>query len=154
MMMHMCSDVLNKLKGKTLVTPESCTGGGIGAMLTAVPGSSAVYKGGIIAYTNEVKIKQLGVNRDILDREGAVSVAVAEAMAQGALVALDADIAVSVTGLAGPDGDDFGNPVGTVFIAYADKYKCLSKACYFEGDRDQIRQQAITAVLGIILEAQ
>ena len=116
MMMNLCCDVLNALKGKTLVTAESCTGGGIGAALTSIPGSSEVYKGGIISYTNEVKIKLLGVDTELLDREGAVSASVAQAMACGARVALVADVAVSVTGLAGPSGDDFGNPVGTVFI--------------------------------------
>ena len=98
MMMNLCSDVLKTLKGKTLVTAESCTGGGIGATLTAVPGSSAVYKGGIISYCNEVKSSHLGVDTMILEEHGAVSAPVAEAMALGAREQLQADIAVSVTG--------------------------------------------------------
>ena len=149
--MRLCCDVLNALKGKSLVTAESCTGGGIGAALTAISGSSEVYKGGIISYTNEVKIRQLGVDPDILIQEGAVSAAVAEAMAIGARNALNADIAVSVTGLAGPGGDDFGNPVGTVFIGYADKNKSTFQKFLFSGDRETVRNEAIRAALKLIL---
>ncbi len=152
MMMNLCCDVLAALKGKTLVTAESCTGGGIGAALTAIAGSSKVYKGGIISYTNEVKEKQLNVAKEALDREGAVSALVAEAMAKGARVALSADVAVSVTGLAGPDGDDFGNPVGTVFIGYADENKCLAKKFKFTGNREEVRDQAVIAALDLVLE--
>ena len=150
-MTNLCYDVLNALKGKTLVSAESCTGGGIGAALTAISGSSEVYKGGIISYTNEVKIRQLGVDPDILIQEGAVSAAVAEAMAIGARNALNADIAVSVTGLAGPGGDDFGNPVGTVFIGYADEYKSTFQKFLFSGDRETVRNEAIRAALQLIL---
>ena len=151
-MMHLCCDVLKLLEGKTLVTAESCTGGGIGAALTAVPGSSKVYKGGIISYTNAVKSKQLCVDPDLLDRVGAVSAPVAEAMAVGAKNALDADIAVSVTGLAGPDGDDFGNSVGTVYIGYADADISFSREYHFNGDREAIRNQTIEAALRLIVE--
>lgn len=152
MMTHLCCDVLKALEGKTLVTAESCTGGGIGSSLTAIPGSSKVYKGGIISYTNDVKIKQLNVPREILNREGAVSAPVAEAMAAGARVALSSDIAVSVTGLAGPDGDEFGNPVGTVFIGYSDNSKTVSCEYHFSGDRETVRKQAAEAALCLILE--
>ena len=152
MMMHLCCDVLNLLSGKTLVTAESCTGGGIGAALTAIPGSSKVYRGGIISYTNAVKTKQLGVDPELLDRVGAVSAPVAEAMAQGARCALDADIAVSVTGLAGPDGDDFGNCVGTVFVGYADTDIVISRKFQFSGNREEVRTQAIAAALTLVLE--
>ena len=114
--MKRCCEVLKALEGRTLVTAESCTGGGIGAALTAVPGSSSVYKGGIISYTNWVKHHLLGVDEGLLETVGAVSAPVAEAMARGARQALQADVAVSVTGLAGPGGDEFGNPVGTVYI--------------------------------------
>jgi len=152
MMMHLCSDILNALQGKTLVTAESCTGGGIGAAITAVSGSSKVYKGGIISYSNEIKAQQLHVPADVLRREGAVSGAVAEAMAAGAREVLAADVAVSVTGLAGPDGDEFGNPVGTVFIGYADQRVNLSKKYLFSGNREEIRQAAIKAALELILE--
>lgn len=146
-MMSLCCDILNALKGRSLATAESCTGGGIGAALTAVPGSSKVYKGGIISYTNEVKTRQLGVDGDLLNRVGAVSAPVAEAMASGARKVLDADVAISVTGLAGPGGDVFGNPVGTVFIGYADAEKTISQEFHFTGDRDMIRQQAVNSAL-------
>ena len=152
MMMHLCCDVLKLLEGKTLVTAESCTGGGIGAALTTVPGSSQVYKGGIISYTNAVKTKQLGVDSELLDRVGAVSAPVAEAMALGARNALEADVAVSVTGLAGPDGDNFGNPVGTVYIGYADANIALAREYHFSGDREAVRNQAIESALHLIVE--
>ena len=151
-MTHLCCDVLKKLAGKTLVTAESCTGGGIGAALTAVPGSSEVYKGGIICYTNEVKQRMLGINPILLKNLGAVSAPIAEAMAMGARNALNADIAVSVTGLAGPGGDDKGNPVGLVFIGYADKQRILSRRFVFSGDREAVRNQAVEAALNLIQE--
>ncbi len=152
MMMHLSSDVIKSLQGKTLATAESCTGGGIGAALTAVPGSSAVYKGGIISYTNEIKENLLGVPAAMLAKFGAVSEPVAQAMAEGARKQLQADIAVSVTGLAGPGGDEYGNPVGTVFIGYADATKAYAKEYHFPGDREEVRNQAICAALQIILE--
>ena len=151
-MMNLCSDVLNTLKGKTLVTAESCTGGGIGAALTGVPGSSKVYKGGIISYTNWVKENFLQVDREVLGAYGAVSAPVAEAMAQGARDQLQADVAVSVTGLAGPDGDDFGNPVGTVYIGYSDEHQTLSRKFRISGDRETVRAQAIRMALKLVLE--
>ena len=151
-MMNLCSDVLRILKGKTLVTAESCTGGGIGAAITAVPGSSAVYKGGIISYCNELKNSILRVDASSLEEYGAVSAPVAESMALGARMVLQADIAVSVTGLAGPDGDDFGYPVGTVFVGYSDAQQTLSRKYRIPGDRENVRQQATIAALKLILE--
>ena len=152
MMMSLSCDVIKRLEGKTLVTAESCTGGGIGAALTAVPGSSAVYKGGIISYTNWVKENLLNVNPQKLEECGAVSAEIAKAMAQGARNTLQADISVSVTGLAGPGGDDFGNPVGTVYIGYADKFRTECVPFCFSGDREEIRNQAIRAALKIVLD--
>jgi len=146
------SEVIAALQGKTLVTAESLTGGGIGHSLTGVSGSSAVYKGGIISYTNEVKYRVLGVPAEILNQYGAVSEPVAKAMAEGARKLLEADIAVSVTGLAGPTGDEYGNPVGTVFIGYANADKTLVKHCLFTGDREQVRNQTIEAALKLVME--
>lgn len=151
-MTSLCCKVLEALRGKTLVTAESCTGGGIGAALTAVPGSSTVYKGGIISYTNWVKHNLLGVDQKLLDTLGAVSAPVAEAMAEGARKVLRADIAVSVTGLAGPGGDEFGNPVGLVFIGYSDCRKTLSRRFLFPGDREAVRQNACREALKLVLE--
>jgi PncC family amidohydrolase len=152
MMMRLTSNVLRALKGKTLVTAESCTGGGIGAALTAIPGSSDVYKGGVISYTNWVKENVLGVDREVLVQYGAVSAQVAQAMAEGVRKCLQADIAVSVTGLAGPGGDDFGNPVGTVYIGYCDNNKSYAKKYFFSGDRETVRKKTILAALELVLQ--
>lgn len=150
--MNLCCDVLKQLQGKTLVSAESLTGGGIGAALTAIPGSSEVYKGGIISYTNWVKENLLKVPEDILENYGAVSQWTAGYMASGVREALQADIAVSVTGLAGPGGDDFGNPVGTVFVGYCDRKQSTVHHYVFEGTREEIRNQTIAAALKLILQ--
>lgn len=150
--MKLCSDVLKALDGRTLVTAESLTGGGIGASITAVPGASKVFKGGIISYTNEVKRDVLGVSQADLDTFGAVSAPVAKAMAAGARRLLQADVAVSVTGLAGPDGDEFGHPVGTVFIGFESQGHTVVRECHFSGDREAVRQQTIIAALEWILK--
>ena len=151
-MMTASKAVLSALSGYTLATAESCTGGAVGAALTAIPGASAVYKGGIISYCNEVKQKLLGVPASVLETYGAVSAPVAEAMAVGARRALNTDVAISVTGLAGPDGDEFGHPVGTVFIGYADAQHSLSRHFLFAGDREVVRGQAVEAALQLVLE--
>ena len=150
--MNLCCDVLNALNGRTLVTAESCTGGGIGSALTAVPGSSSVYKGGIISYTNWVKENLLSVPKSYIDQFGAVSAPVAEAMAVGARACLNADVAISVTGLAGPGGDEFGNPIGTVYIGYADARITVSEKFEFSGNRDTVREKAVHAALELILK--
>ena len=152
MMTRLSCDVLDSLTGKTLVTAESCTGGGIGAALTDIPGSSAVYKGGIICYTNWVKENVLGVNSALLQQYGAVSAEVAQAMAINVRRLLQADVAVSVTGLAGPGGDDRGNPVGTVYIGYCDEEKMLVQQYHFSGNRESVRNQAICAAFELILQ--
>ena len=151
-MMSLCCEVLKKLQGRTLVSAESCTGGGIGAALTAVPGSSEVYKGGIISYTNWVKANVLHVPQALLDTVGAVSAPVAEAMAKGAREVLQADVAVAVTGLAGPGGDEYGNPVGTVFLGYSDEKETVFREFHFRGDRDAVRSQALKEALKLVLE--
>ncbi len=150
--MNLCCDVLKALEGKTLCTAESLTGGGIGSAITAVSGSSRVYLGGIVSYSNRIKSRLLGVDPQLLDRVGAVSAPVAMAMAQGARKALEADVAVAVTGLAGPGGDEFGHPVGTVFIGYCDDLNCLVRQFSFRGERDAVRSQTVHAALRLILE--
>ena len=152
-MTSLCCDVLSALraKGLTLATAESLTGGGIGAALTAVPGASDVFKGGVISYVNQVKEEMLGVRREILDRYGAVSPQTAEAMASGVRNLLQADIAVSVTGLAGPGGDEFGHPVGTVYIGFYDGIESVVREYHFMGSREEIRNQTIDAALRLIL---
>ena len=152
MMTSLCCEVLTCLQGKTLVTAESLTGGGIGAALTGISGSSAVYKGGVICYTNWVKENILGVPGDVLETCGAVSLPVAEAMAEGVRNLLKADVAVSVTGLAGPGGDEYGNSVGTVCIGYADERENFSEIFHFDGDREAVRKQTAENALRLILE--
>ena len=150
--MKLCSEVLNALCGKTLATAESCTGGMIGAALTAVSGASKVYKGGIISYWSEVKQQLLDVAEDDLQNLGPVSMQVAGAMADGARKALKTDVAISVTGLAGPNGDEFGRPVGTVFIGFSTRSKTLAKHFHFTGSREDVRRQAAEAALQLVLE--
>ena len=149
---NLSADVLKALAGRRLATAESLTGGGIGQALTAVSGASAVFAGGVISYTNEVKHRVLGVPVETLNTCGAVSAPVAKAMAEGARHCLGADVAVAVTGLAGPDGDEYGNPVGTVFIGYADDTTAFAREYHFSGDRAAVREQTIEAALMLILE--
>ncbi|MBE6987012.1 MAG: CinA family protein [Ruminococcaceae bacterium] len=151
-MMSLACNVLKALARKTLATAESCTGGMIGEALTDVAGASKVYKGGIISYCNEAKRTLLGVDGEILGRYGPVSLPVAKAMAEGAAKALNADVAVSVTGLAGPDGDEYGNPVGRVYIGYADSTCAIAREFTFSGDREAVRRQAAEAALDMILK--
>ena len=117
-MMSLCCDVLKALEGRTLSVAESCTGGGIGASLTAVSGASKVFLGGVVSYTNEIKNRLLGVKLGDLQQFGAVSAPVARAMAAGVRSLTGSDVAVSVTGLSGPGVYEYGNPVGTVFVGY------------------------------------
>lgn len=152
MKQSLSAKVLTALAGKRLATAESLTGGGIGQAITSVSGASAVFAGGIISYTNEVKNKVLGVPMGILDTHGAVSAPVAKAMAEGARRVIGAHAAVAVTGLAGPSGDEFGNPVGTVFIGYADEDTAFAREYHFDGSREEVREQTICAALALILE--
>lgn len=146
--------VVKRLKEQelTLATAESCTGGLIGKLLTDVPGASAVYKGGVISYVNEIKHRLLGVEQEILDVCTAVSRETAHEMARGARERLAADCAVSVTGLAGPDGDGTGRPVGLVYIAVDTAGFSFCKELHLSGDRAKIREQAADAVFQLILD--
>ena len=109
----------NRERGKKVVIAESCTGGLIAAALTEIPGSSDVFQAAFVTYANEAKIDMLGVSQDVLETFGAVSIAVAWSMAQGALARSEADVAVAITGVAGPDGGTERKPVGTVVFARA-----------------------------------
>lgn len=149
---RLSAEVLTALAGRRLATAESLTGGGIGAAITSVGGASAVYAGGVISYTNEIKHALLDVPMELLHSLGAVSGPVAKAMALGAKEVLSADVAVSVTGLAGPEGDEYGNPVGTVFIGYADDRTAFAREYHFEGNRASVREQTICAALELVLE--
>ena len=145
---------LAKDKKLTLGTAESCTGGLIGATLTSVSGASAVFFGGIISYDNSVKEAVLGVKKETLLTVGAVSHDTAVQMAEGARHVLGTDLAVSVTGIAGPTGGTPAKPVGTVFIAVARKGgKTLCTENHFLGDRDAVRAQTVEKAITLLTEA-
>jgi nicotinamide-nucleotide amidase len=130
-------------RGVTLATAESCTGGLIGARLTAVPGSSRYYRGGVVAYANEAKRDLLGVPEALLREHGAVSAPVARAMAEGARARLGADLALATTGISGPDGGTPEKPVGLVWIAFASKDGTDAEQMVFPFDRE--RHRVLTA---------
>ena len=142
-----------KERGLTCATAESCTGGSVGGAITAVPGSSAVFLGGVISYANEVKRDVLGVSQEILDAHGAVSPECAERMAAGARNLLKADLAVSLTGIAGPDGGSAEKPVGLVWFGLATKDGVRTEKVVFGGDRAAVRAQAVDHALGLLLSA-
>jgi nicotinamide-nucleotide amidase len=128
---------LLKARGATLSTAESCTGGRIAAIITAQPGASACFKGSIVAYSNDVKIKALGVLPDDIEKHGAVSGVVAEQMAQGAQRTLQTGYALAASGIAGPDGGTPQKPVGTVWIAVATPHNVTSRKLNLGGNREQ-----------------
>ena len=137
-------------RGLTLATAESCTGGLVAARITDVPGSSDVFLGSIVAYANEVKHARLGVPEEVLAAHGAVSAETAAAMAAGAREALGADVAVSVTGVAGPDGGTAEKPVGLVFVHVVGPEGELARQLDFPGDRETIRVRAAVAALHLV----
>ena len=137
-------------RGETLATAESCTGGLVAARLTSVPGSSDAFVGGVVAYGNEVKARELGVPEALLERHGAVSAEAAEAMAAGARERLGAHVAVSVTGVAGPGGGTPEKPVGLVFLHAQGPDGSLARRLDFPGDRDAIRGRATVAALHLV----
>lgn len=135
---------------QTLATAESCTGGLIAKRLTDIPGSSSFLLEGYVTYSNDAKVRTLGVPKVAIEKYGAVSPEVAEAMALGARTNAGTDIAVSVTGIAGPDGGTKEKPVGTVFIGYADASGSFSKKLNLPGDRNLIRWRSSQAALDCI----
>ena len=137
-------------RGLTCATAESCTGGGVGSAITAVPGSSAVFAGGVISYSNDVKREVLGVKAETLATVGAVSSETAAQMAEGVRKLLKVDLAVSLTGIAGPDGGSDEKPVGLVWFGLATKDGVRTEKCIFRGDRTKVREQAVTHALGML----
>ena len=129
--------VIEKLRerGLLLATAESCTGGLCAKRLTDVAGASQVFCGGVVSYTNDVKMRLLGVKEETLAQFGAVSGETAREMAAGARQATGADVAVAVTGVAGPSSDEMGNVVGTVFIAFSSEQETVSEKLQLSGDR-------------------
>ncbi len=142
--------------GTTIATAESCTGGWVSKAITDVAGSSDVFGYGIVSYSNDAKASMLGVSRETLDNDGAVSRAVVDEMAKGALQHSGADIAVAVSGVAGPTGGSREKPVGTVWFAWGvrdgDKVKTETEREQFTGDRDRIRALTVLHALRGIRE--
>ncbi|MCX7986521.1 MAG: competence/damage-inducible protein A [Bacteroidales bacterium] len=134
----------------TLATAESCTGGNLSLSIVSVPGASAYYKGGIIAYSNEIKINELNVNPDIINHYGAVSQQTAEAMAKGCLNKFETHYSVAVTGIAGPDGGSPEKPVGTVWIAVASPKNIVSEKFLFGDNRIRNIQRSTIAALNML----
>ncbi len=139
-------------RGLRLATAESCTGGYIGATITALAGVSDVFEGGILAYQNNIKVRLLGVCEATLAADGAVSEACAREMALGATTALQTEVAIAVTGIAGPGGATADKPVGLVYVGVAVKDETFVARCHFEGDRHAVRRQTVEKALKFALE--
>lgn len=137
-------------EGAGLAVGESCTGGGLAYALTGCPGISEVFAGGVVCYTEEVKVAVLVVDEFLIAEYGVVSAEVAEAMAMAVAAKFDVEHGVSTTGYAGPGGGDEQNPLGTVYIGFCSKGRCVSRKYHFEGSRDEVREGAIKAALGFI----
>jgi nicotinamide-nucleotide amidase len=145
MVLELCRE-----RGLKLATAESCTGGLVAARLTSIPGSSDVFVGAVVAYANEVKARELGVPDEILERHGSVSPEAASAMAAGVRERLGADLAVAVTGIAGPDGGTAEKPVGLVDLHAEGPDGMLARELDFPGDREAIRARAAVAALHLL----
>jgi len=139
-------------QGLTLGAAESCTGGLVAARLTSVPGASDVFRGGVVAYENDVKLAPLGVAQETLAAHGAVSAETAAAMAEGARTSLRTDVAVAVTGIAGPGGGTPEKPVGLVHLCAAGPGRELARELHLPGDREAIRRRATAAALHLLRE--
>jgi nicotinamide-nucleotide amidase len=135
----------------TLSVAESCTGGLLGGAITAVPGSSSVFQGGVIAYANNIKANQLGVQEDVIRKHGAVSKECAIAMAESVAKLMNTDCAISVTGIAGPDGGTPEKPVGTVYICAKAGEKSVCRGFTFGGEREDVRKRAVTTAVIMLL---
>ena len=140
-----------RARGLTVATAESLTGGLLGAALTSVPGASAAYRGGVVAYATELKHTLLGVDADHLARAGAVDGGTAAAMAAGVRLRAGADIGVATTGVAGPAAQD-GHPAGTVHLGWADATSATSVELALTGSRAEVRAATVAAALALVLE--
>ena len=141
-----------RVRGWRLATAESCTGGLVTAALTAIPGASDVVESGFVTYSNEAKMALLGVPEATLTAAGAVSAEATRAMAAGAVSRAGVDLAVSITGVAGPGGGSAEKPVGLVYIGIATKESCRSERHVFPGDRDDVRHAAMIRALEMLKE--
>ncbi|MBS0250449.1 MAG: CinA family protein [Proteobacteria bacterium] len=142
-------------RNRTLATAESCTGGLVAAAITAVPGSSDVFFGGFVTYSNDAKEQMIGVDAELIEQHGAVSQAVAHAMAECAVSTTGADLAVSITGIAGPGGGSPHKPVGLVYIAVASVFDApnVERHMFGEAGRDEVRLASLRAALRLLEEA-
>lgn len=139
-------------KNISVATAESCTGGKIASAVTDIPGASGIFGYGVVTYSNEAKVKILGVSQSTLDAHGAVSEETAYEMAKGLRKLSGADVAVSVTGIAGPGGGSAEKPVGLVYMGLAVNGEIFVKKNLFKGDRDEIRRQTVETALCWIAE--
>lgn len=156
----LCAQLASLLleRGLKLVTAESCTGGLIAAACTDLAGSSAWFERGFVTYSNDAKIELLGVEPRLLRRAGAVCEGVAHAMVQGALAHAKAEVAVAVTGVAGPTGGSPAKPVGTVWFGFAVPGQVLTEKCHFAGNRAAVRaatvRHALTRLVELLLKPE
>jgi nicotinamide-nucleotide amidase len=140
-------------RGATLITAESCTGGGIAETLTAIAGASVWFEASFVTYSNHAKTELLGVSPELLASHGAVSEETVAAMARGGLARLGADWAIAISGIAGPSGGSADKPVGTVWINWSSRGGYRHSHCYrFDGDRSAVRRQSIEAALRGLLD--
>jgi PncC family amidohydrolase len=153
--MKALAEELGKLlleKGLTLSTAESCTGGGIASVITSISGSSEYFKGGIVAYANEVKIAPLGVSETTLEKHGAVSEETVQEMAKGAMKSMKTSCAIATSGIAGPGGGTPTKPVGTIWIAVACYDKIVTKKLQGDNGREKNTKNSIEKALSLLIE--
>lgn len=142
-----------KSKGMTFASAESCTGGNIAHLITLIPGSSEVFRGGAVTYATPTKTKVLGVSKEFIDNDGVVSRRVVESMAQGTRDLYEADFGVATTGVAGPSGGTEETPVGTVWIGVAGKHGTISELCHFGKGRSKVIRQATLRAYELLYKA-
>ena len=140
-------------RGLTVATAESCTGGLVAETITTISGSSGYFLGGVVSYSDGLKASLLGVPAATLKAHGAVSAQVARAMATGCRTKLEVDLAISLTGIAGPDGGSAAKPVGLVYIALVGAHRLDVRRFHFGGDREAVRREATTEALSWLIEA-
>jgi nicotinamide-nucleotide amidase len=138
---------------QTITCAESCTGGLVASMITKISGSSDIFNGSIITYSNKIKNQELKVKNETLEKFGAVSCEVVNEMLEGVIIKFDADYAIAISGIAGPTGESRNKPVGTVVIGYCDKkHHKMVDICYFKGNREEVQIQAAKYSLKEILK--
>jgi len=144
--------IIHRYPPRQIAFAESCTGGQLSALLTAVPGSSKIFSGGMVTYANFIKEKWLGVDQETLERFGAVSSETVKEMLEGILERSNADYGVAISGIAGPEGGTPLKPVGTVYIGVGDRYKEKIERFHFEGGRNYVQFQAVMTALRMLIE--